>query len=350
MCFVGGEPRDQRGQPIDGLIHPGVDRWSASTELTAVCGFSLNPRPDGYSDYHEKVSYYAALVADHARALDPHISELTAKPIATDEDDGVFVYVDTFSSRAGITAHSEDLKLRKVVLVGLGGTGGYLLDLLAKTPIREIHLYDGDLFGTHNAFRAPGAASLDDLRASPMKVDYFARIYARMHRGIRPHAVRVTSDNVAELLDADFVFLTMDANPDKKIIVEALTDAGVPFIDTGIGVSNDPDGIAGQIRVTTSTPGRAEHISRDGLISYVAGDDAEYDTNLQVVELNMLAAFQAAMRFKKLYGFYADGEDERHSVYVTASNEIHNRYGRQTTLTPPHQPDPTGDREPDVAA
>jgi hypothetical protein len=28
----------------------------------------------------------------------------------------------------------------------------------------------------------------------------------------------------------------------------------VSFIDTGIGVSNDPNGIAGQIRVTTSTP------------------------------------------------------------------------------------------------
>ena len=52
--------------------------------------------------------------------------------------------------------------MKKVVIVGLGGTGGYLLDLLAKTPIEEIHLYDDDIFGTHNAFRAPGAASLDD--------------------------------------------------------------------------------------------------------------------------------------------------------------------------------------------
>ena len=33
------------------------------------------------------------------------------------------------------------------------------------------------------------------------------------------------------------------------------------------------------------------------------------------------------MRFKKLLGFYADTEDERHSVYATDTNEIHNRYG-----------------------
>jgi hypothetical protein len=346
MCFIGGEPRDKHGQPIDGLINPDVEKWSASPDLIATCGFSLKPRADGYHDFHEKVTSYAALVANHARALDPSVTELTAKPIASDEDDGVFVYVDTFSSRAGITTRNQQLALQKIVIVGLGGTGGYLLDLLAKTPIHEIHLYDGDLFGTHNAFRAPGAASLEDLRAGPMKVDHFTQIYAHMHRGIHPHPTRVTADNIDELLDADFVFLTMDANPDKKIIVEKLTDARVPFIDTGIGVDNDPDGIAGQIRITTSTPGRSEHITRDSLLSYLSGDDADYDTNLQVAELNMTAAAQAVIRFKKLLGFYADDEDERHCVYVTATNEIHTRYGQpdQTTADPP------ATSEPDVAA
>jgi tRNA A37 threonylcarbamoyladenosine dehydratase len=36
----------------------------------------------------------------------------------------------------------------------LSGTGSYILDLLAKVPIREIHLCDGDDFARHNAFRA----------------------------------------------------------------------------------------------------------------------------------------------------------------------------------------------------
>ena len=51
----------------------------------------------------------------------------------------------------------------KVAIIGLGGTGSYILDMLAKTPVSEIHLFDGDDFLTHNAFRSPGAASLDDL-------------------------------------------------------------------------------------------------------------------------------------------------------------------------------------------
>jgi tRNA A37 threonylcarbamoyladenosine dehydratase len=45
----------------------------------------------------------------------------------------------------------------------MGGTGSYILDLVAKTAVMEIHLFDGDDFNQHNAFRAPGAASLEDL-------------------------------------------------------------------------------------------------------------------------------------------------------------------------------------------
>ena len=210
------------------------------------------------------------------------MTPLQGKPFTTDEDDGVFVYLDTFSSRAGITARNELHELSKVAIVGLGGTGAYLLDLLAKTPIRNVHLYDGDTFSTHNAFRAPGAASVDDLKARMAKVDYYAATYASMRRNVHPHAVYVTAANVSELADADLVFLAMDSGPDKWAIVNALIAAGVPFIDTGIGVSDDDNGIAGQVRVTTGLPGATDHVTHGGLISVVAGDAAEYDTNLQL--------------------------------------------------------------------
>jgi len=106
------------------------------------------------------------------------------------------------------------------------------------------------------------------------KVNYFAQAYSRMRRQIHPHPVSVTAENVGEILDADFVLLSMDSGPDKKAIIVALTASGVRFIDTGLGVSNDPGGIAGQIRITTSTPGRSDHVERDGLISHLAGNDA----------------------------------------------------------------------------
>src|SRR4051794_8035913 len=134
MCFVGGVPRDKNGRPIDGLVHDGVERWSAGPGLTAACGFSQKPE-GGYRDFYEKVTYYAAMVAGPAQAVDPTATPFTGKPVVTDEDDGVFVYVDTCSSRAGLTDLNARVALNKVVIIGLGGTGAYLLDLLAKTPV-----------------------------------------------------------------------------------------------------------------------------------------------------------------------------------------------------------------------
>jgi hypothetical protein len=326
ICFVGGVPRDQHGKPIEDLVNPGVEKWSAGPGLTAACGFSQKPE-GGYKNFYDKVVYYTAMVISPAQAVDPEVSPYTYKPIETDEDDGVFCYIDTFSSRAGITELNNLLAVEKVVIIGLGGTGAHLLDALAKTPARTIHLYDGDYFRTHNAFRAPGAAGLEDLAAGLKKVEYYTRMYSRMHRGIVPHPVNVTAENVNELLDATFVFLAMDTGQDKKAIVNALTEHGVSFTDTGVGLSKDADGIAGQLRITTSTAGRSDHIARDELISYFAGDDAEYDTNLQVDELNAITANLAIIRYKKLLGFYADVEDERHTVFVVNSDDLHHRYG-----------------------
>ena len=89
--------------------------------------------------------------------------------------------------------------MKKLGIVGVGGTGSYVLDLTAKTPVKEIHLFDGDRFLQHNAFRSPGAPSADELRALPYKVDYFEKIYSKMRRGIVPHAYHLDASNVAQL-------------------------------------------------------------------------------------------------------------------------------------------------------
>jgi len=139
--------------------------------------------------------------------------------------------------------------------------------------------------------------------------------------------VYVTAENVADLLKMSFVFLAMDANEDKKVIINALTDAGLPFIDTGVGVRHDASGLAGLLRVTTSLPGQRDHIQDDQLISYELGDGDEYESNIQVAELNALTAILAVIAFKKRYGFYSDGEGELHSLFRIDTNEIVNAYG-----------------------
>lgn len=125
----------------------------------------------------------------------------------------------------------------------------------------------------------------------------------------------------------DFVFLSMDPSEHKKLIVDRLSDSQVPFIDSGIGVLNERTGLGGLIRVTTSLPGKRAHVDDGHLISYAAGGGDDYESNIQVAELNSLAANLAVIAFKKNFGFYRDQERELHSLYAIDGNYIVNRYG-----------------------
>ena len=326
MSFVGGIPCDKNGTELASLI---INRGALPVTggIVADCQFSQKPSPDGYANYYDKVVAYVRLLTGHAQALQPGITATTFQPVATDDDESVFRYMDTASSRAGISMHTDKLRLGKMAIVGLGGTGSYLLDFLAKLPIAELHLYDADVFATHNAFRAPGAASIEELNARQLKVHYHAGRYNPLRRAIYPHPVYVTAENVDELLAMDFVFLSMDPNEHKKIIVDRLSDSEVPFIDTGIGVMNDTAGLGGLVRVTTSLPGKRTHIDDEHLISYATGDADEYESNIQVAELNAVAAVLAIIAFKKKFAFYRDEEHEMHTLYAIGGNYLVNRYG-----------------------
>ncbi len=160
---------------------------------------------------------YIEVISAQAKSLDPTVTATTFRVIEAQPDESVFKYLDTNSARAEIDAISAKLKGHKIGIVGLGGTGSYILDLVAKTPVDEIHLFDGDEFAQHNAFRAPGAPTIEQLRKPPRKVNYFAEIYSRMRRAIHPHPEFVTISNVGGLAGMDFVFVCVDDGPAKKL-------------------------------------------------------------------------------------------------------------------------------------
>lgn len=85
----------------------------------------------------------------------------------------------TATARAGVSGLSDRLEGGSVAIIGLGGTGSYVLDLVSKTPVAAIHLFDDDLFLQHKAFRAPGAGAGEDITARRTKVDHFANVYSR---------------------------------------------------------------------------------------------------------------------------------------------------------------------------
>ena len=318
--FTGGLPCDHTGQPLTKII---IGQGSAQLAdgLKIDCTFSSKPS-GGYQDYYEKMSTYASIISRHAQVLDPSATARTFSLVEAADEDSVFNYVDTASSRAQLGHVNEKLKLNAVAIVGLGGTGSYILDLVAKTPVKEIHLFDGDQLGQHNAFRSPGSASVEVLKDSPQKSEHFRSIYCQMRRGITAygHVDEVTIDVLGRM---DFVFIAVDQGHSRKLIVEKLEASGVPFVDVGMGVFENDNSLFGQVRTTLSAEGfRDEARARLPLMDNAAAN--EYGRNIQIVELNALNAALAVIRWKQYLGYYVDLEREHTSLYQLDGNHIVN--------------------------
>lgn len=316
MHWDGDFPCNADGTPLQGISHaaPNADLGHG---LRARYSFSSKPSDLGYADYYAKMSTYATIVSGPAAVLRPGISPRVFRGGDDEEEACVFNYLDTASSRVGIGTLASKLEQEVVAIIGLGGTGGYILDLVAKTPVKQIRLFDGDDFLSHNAFRAPGAPSLEELRDAPKKVHYLKDIYGRIHRSIEAHPVEMNADTLGLLDGITFAFLSMDAGEEKRAVVAKLEALGVPFIDVGMGLELTNGSLGGILRVTTSTPTKREHVHQ-GRITFAGGGGRDvYASNIQVADLNALNACLAVVKWKKLRGFYRDLEQEHHSTYTT---------------------------------
>lgn len=323
VYFIGSYPCNKDGSEIGQIRHQ-------STPKEIDCGFVANHSfsskpPNGYKDYYEKMTTYAAIISSPAQSIDPCVTAKTFRVIEPEEDESVFNYIDTASSRVGINVVTKKLEIGKIGIVGLGGTGSYILDLVAKTPVREIHLFDGDKFLQHNAFRSPGAPSIDELRKVKSKAVFFQEQYSKMHRHIIAHNYFIDASNVDKLCEMDFVFLCLDRGGVKKLITEKLKDSGISFIDVGMGVYQTNGSLGGVLRVTSSSAEQHEHIKAKGRIPFSDGDDNNaYSQNIQIADLNALNATLAVIKWKKQFGFYLDLEKEYHSTYTIDGNTMIN--------------------------
>lgn len=319
VYFTGEMPHHHDGRPLTSLVNSSATQEIAPG-LRVDHYFSHKPGPNGYPSIYAQLKQYVTILESQAQRLDPAVTAKTGPIVATHVgDEGPFVYADTASARAQIVMVAAKFQGLRVAIVGAGGTGSYVLDQVAKTPVAEIHLFDDDTFYSHNAFRGPGAASVEQLRARPPKVEYWRDRYSEMHRGIVAHPYRITRANADELSGFDHAFLCMDSGPDKLAIVEALEAAERPFIDVGIGVQEVAGSLRGMVRVTASTPELRDHVRQRVSFAPPRAEN-DYERNIQVADLNALNAALAVIKWKKLCGFYHDFAGEHDSTYTIDSH------------------------------
>lgn len=323
IWFGGSAPCNEHGRPLT-LANP--EARAVTADLAANFMLSSKPGAVGYPDQYEKVTAYTRILSHPAMALDGKVTPTPGAAWQEVEDDLPFRYRDTASSRAGLAVLNGVFLDQNIVIIGLGGTGGYVLDQVAKTPVPSIRLIDGDRFDNHNAFRAPGAVSLERLRDRPTKVEYFAELYGNMHTGISTAFTYICDDNLSLLDDATFVFMCLDDATVKQAIASHLLDRKIPFVDVGMGVEEIDGKLSGLLRMVFAAPGsdRTQTMAR---IPPPAQERDDYDSNIQVADLNALNAMLAIGRWKRHLGFYADGSTETFAAYSMFTNGITNEPG-----------------------
>jgi hypothetical protein len=306
VWFAGSMPHNLDGNPVTNL-----GGGAAQLHLSEACAdvvvqrsFSNKPRVTGrFVDFFEKIESYVSIIA--GPAIERHnVSPYTFRIVEQHEPDSVFKVRDTLTSLAEINDLAIRLHDDVIAVIGLGGTGAYLLDFLIKTPVREIRGFDRDPFHVHNAFRSPG--HLDERELGQAKAAVYQSRYDNFRRGLSLHAKQIDATSVADLEGVTFAFVCVDKGSSRAAIFEVLIAKGIPFIDVGIGLHRKQGAINGLLRTTYYPPADARTMRDRQLSPLTDGPDDVYRTNIQIAELNALNASLAIIRFKQLRGFYAE--------------------------------------------
>lgn len=322
MKFTGDYPCDKNGRELAHMRHS-TTREVIGEGVVVARSFSCKPTSGKYDNYYDKVTTYAAMISQHAEQIENCVTARTYAVTQIDEPESPFRYLDNASGLAGISEMTQRVAGQKIGVVGLGGSGSYVLDLVAKSWVAEIHLFDGDDLIQHNAFRCPGAVAAKTLLERPNKAAHYAAMYQPFRKGVVAHLEYLTEANLAQLEGLDFVFLCIDKGSAKREIVEYLEAKGTTFIDVGMGVEVVDSKLLGIVRTSTSTPKDRETFRK--FVSFGDGDkDNAYTKNVQIAELNALNACHAVIKWKKLNGFYLDLEQEMNSNYTIDGNHLSN--------------------------
>jgi hypothetical protein len=276
----------------------------ACKDVVVQRSFSNKPKATGaFADFFEKIQSYVAIISG------PAIEKYDANPytfrlVESAAPDSVFKVHDTLTSRAEITDLVGRFKDDVIAVIGLGGTGAYVLDFIVKTPVREIRSFDLDLYYVHNAFRSPGR--VEETEFGKAKAHVYQTRYENFRHGLSVVPKFLDAQAASELDGVTFAFVCVDKGSARAGILDALMARKIPFIDVGMGLNRKRGSLNGMVRVTYFSAADAQIVRDKQLFELDDRPDDVYRSNIQTAELNALNACLAVIRFKQLRGFYLE--------------------------------------------
>lgn len=323
ILFAGSVPYGLDGAPI-----PRLGGGPATLPLSEACNdviversFSNKPVPEGrFADFFAKIENYVTIISGPAMSR-YNANPLTYRSVETTPD-SVFHFHDTMTSRARITDLSELLRHDVIAIIGLGGTGAYLLDFLVRTPVKEIRAFDLDHFHVHNAYRSPGRVRKGEFNKTKTRV-YDLR-YRSFRKGLIFRNRNIDANSIDEMEGVTFAFVCVDNGHARSEIFDLLIAKGIPFIDVGMGLNRKGGPVDGLIRATYYSPDEAATRREMGFAPMADNPDDIYKTNIQIGELNALNAALAVVKFKQLRGFYTADTSAFQMLFELGTTKIQN--------------------------
>ncbi len=181
------------------------------------------------------------------------------------------------------------LQRKHVCVVGCGGLGGYIIELLARTGVGALNVVDGDVFDVTNLNRQ---LLCDETVLGLHKAEVAASRVMRINSNVAVTATTefLTADNALRILgNCDLVVDALDSAESRRILASACAEKSVFIVHGAIS------GWGAQVSVVAPGSGvfdrlyppRLKGVPKKGNLSFVAA---------------ACAAFQSAEAVKLLVG------------------------------------------------
>lgn len=122
------------------------------------------------------------------------------------------------------------LRTKRIAVIGCGGLGGHIIELMARVGIGQIVAVDGDVFEASNLNRQ--LLSEVQLLGTP-KSEAAARRVGSINPDVTVEAVHTFLEdaNAAQLISGcDAVLDALDNIPARRTLAKACAEAGIPYI------------------------------------------------------------------------------------------------------------------------
>lgn len=193
-----------------------------------------------------------------------------------------------------ISAEEQEMLRRKHVLVlGCGGLGGYLIELLARLGVGRLTVVDGDGFESSNLNRQLYSAPTVLGRSKAVTAAERVRAIAP-NTAVEPVQAFFTEQNSDKLVQGtDLVMDALDNLPARLLLEDTCDRCHVPYVHGAI--------LGWNLQVTTGLPGSGVLHELYGGISQQTTDDPANKTSLSMTPA-VCAGLQVAEAVKLLTG------------------------------------------------